>query len=96
MTNKEAKNKLVARIEEYFEDTGKVGFPNLDLSEFEDILNLQFLKLGGDMFNHWMVIKGDMENGWMEIEGCMYNNGMEIGENKIGISSVMADEVVEE
>lgn len=104
MTNKEAMEKIIKRIEEYFKKTGKVGFPELDLSEFKGVLILSGTKLGGDMDNFAMKIEGSMDNIDMEIEGCVYNNGMEIegdmdnstmeiGKNKIGIDSVIDDKV---
>lgn len=62
MTNKEAKNKLIARIEEYFEKTGEVGFPELDLSEFKGDLDLTRIELGGNMHNYKIKIKGYMDN----------------------------------
>lgn len=56
MTNEQAKNAIIEALEKHFDETGEVGFPKLDLSEFEGLLDLEGTKLGGDMYNFGMII----------------------------------------
>lgn len=78
MTNEEAMKKIIKRMRGYFEATGEVGFPRLDLSEFKGLLNLTEVELGGGMYNVRM-----------KIGGTMYN-----AKTKIGINSVINDDEI--